>query len=88
VGEVEDARAALSFLLSRYPHLPFTLAGFSFGSRVALKLGCQRIGATRVIAVGFPTRMRDTSFLSGCTEPASSCRVRTMSSARFRNGKR
>jgi alpha/beta superfamily hydrolase len=69
VGEVEDARAALSFLLSRYPSLPFTLAGFSFGSRVALKLGCQRIGATRVIAVGFPTRMRDTSFLNGCTEP-------------------
>ncbi len=69
VGEVEDARSALSLLLSYYPHLPFTLAGFSFGSRVALKLGCQRIGARRVIAVGFPTTMRDTSFLEGCTVP-------------------
>ena len=69
VGEVEDARAALSLLLSRYPHLPFTLAGFSFGSRIALKLGCQRIGARRVIAVGFPTSMRDTSFVTGCTVP-------------------
>lgn len=69
VGEVEDARAGLSVLLSRYPDLPFTLAGFSFGSRVALKLGCQRVGARRVIAVGFPTSMRDTSFLNGCTVP-------------------
>src|SRR5947209_16088621 len=69
VGEVEDARAALSVLLSRYPRLPFTLAGFSFGSRVALKLGCQGIGPRRIIAAGFPTTMRDTSFLHGCTVP-------------------
>jgi alpha/beta superfamily hydrolase len=69
VGEVEDARAALSLLLSHYPRLPFTLAGFSFGSRIALKLGCQRLGARRVIAVGFPTKMRDTSFLDECTVP-------------------
>ena len=69
IGEVEDARACLSLLLSRYPHLPFTLAGFSFGSRIALKLGCQGIGARRVIAVGFPTKMRDTSFVLGCTVP-------------------
>src|SRR5579884_3340595 len=38
VGEVEDARAALGFLRERYPDLPFSLAGFSFGSRVILKL--------------------------------------------------
>jgi hypothetical protein len=69
IGEVEDARSALSLLLARYPRLPFSLAGFSFGSRIALKLGCQRIGAQRVIAVGFPTTMRDTSFLDGCTVP-------------------
>jgi alpha/beta superfamily hydrolase len=69
VGEVEDARAALSLLLARYPRLPFTLAGFSFGSRVVLKLGCQGIGARRIIAVGFPTTMRDTAFLAGCTVP-------------------
>ena len=56
-GEVEDARAALAWLRARYPELPFTLAGFSFGSRVVLQLGC--IGEPkprRVIAAGFPTR--------------------------------
>ena len=37
-GELEDARAALAYLRGRYPGLPFTLAGFSFGSRIVLRL--------------------------------------------------
>ncbi len=68
-GEVEDARAALSYLRNRYPHLPFTLAGFSFGSRIVLRLGCERIGARRVIAAGFPTVFKDVSYLNGCNVP-------------------
>src|SRR5438105_5945955 len=39
-GEREDARVALEFLRGRYPDLPFALAGFSFGSRIMLRLGC------------------------------------------------
>src|SRR5580692_6857436 len=39
-GELEDARAALTLLRERYPDLPVTLAGFSFGSRIALQLAC------------------------------------------------
>src|ERR1700731_3863014 len=39
-GEEEDARAALGFLRERYPGLPYSMAGFSFGSRVVMKLGC------------------------------------------------
>jgi alpha/beta superfamily hydrolase len=53
-GELEDARAALEFLRSRYPELPFSLAGFSFGSRIILRLGCEIRGERRLIAVGFP----------------------------------
>ena len=68
-GELEDARSALHHLRQRYPGLPFTLAGFSFGSRIALRLGCEGIGARRVIAVGFPTTYKDRSFLEGCTVP-------------------
>lgn len=68
-GEMDDARVALTYLRSRYPDLPFTLAGFSFGSRIALRLGCGGIGARRVIAVGFPTVYKDRSYLDGCTVP-------------------
>jgi alpha/beta superfamily hydrolase len=67
-GELDDARAALGYLRERYPELPFTLAGFSFGSRVVLRLGCGGVGARRVIAVGFPTSY-ERSFLDGCAVP-------------------
>ena len=64
--------------MSRYPALPLTLAGFSFGSRIVLRMGCaadgitadlNQPGARRVIAVGFPTVYKDRSFLEGCTVP-------------------
>src|ERR1700692_1347783 len=48
-GELEDARAAIEYLHARYPELPCTLAGFSFGSRIVLRLGCSEAGARRVI---------------------------------------
>jgi alpha/beta superfamily hydrolase len=68
-GELEDARAALDYLRGRYPGLPFTLAGFSFGSRIVLRLACQKTGARRVIAVGFPTTYKDDSYLQVCSVP-------------------
>lgn len=68
VGEVEDARAALEFLRSRYPDLPYSLAGFSFGSRIVLELGCRQPGALRILAVGFPTRLRAPS-IETCAAP-------------------
>jgi uncharacterized protein len=66
-GELDDARAALDYLRQRYPELPFTVAGFSFGSRIALRLGCGI--ARRVIAVGFPAAYKDKASLDTCTTP-------------------
>ena len=63
-GETADARAALAWLRERYPGLPFTVAGFSFGSRIALRLACEMPGMQRVIAVGFPTVYNDQSVLA------------------------
>jgi len=70
-GELHDALVALEVLLSRYPALPLTLAGFSFGSRIALRIGCApgSLAPRRVIAVGFPTVYKDRSFLEGCNVP-------------------
>ena len=67
VGEMDDARTVLSLLRARYPHLPLTIAGFSFGSRIALRLCNER--PERIVAVGFPTIYRDREFLEGCTVP-------------------
>jgi len=73
-GEREDARMAIGFLNDRYPALPLTLAGFSFGSRIALELGCETNPSAearirRAIAVGFPTVYKNWSFLDTCTTP-------------------
>lgn len=69
VGELEDARAALAWLRDRYPALPYSLAGFSFGSRIILRLGCALEGAARLVAVGFPTWREDNTYLSKCATP-------------------
>ncbi len=63
IGETEDARAALRELQARYPDLPAMAAGFSFGSRVALRLSSQESMLRRVIAVGFPTRVEERDFV-------------------------
>jgi len=68
-GELEDARACLGYLRERYPGLAITLAGFSFGSRIVLRMGCGGAGARRVIATGFPSIFKDRSYLENCTVP-------------------
>jgi alpha/beta superfamily hydrolase len=68
-GELEDARSALAWLRARYPDLPYTLAGFSFGSRIIMRLGCATEGARKLIGVGFPTWREDNSYLTRCTVP-------------------
>jgi alpha/beta superfamily hydrolase len=76
-GEIEDARAALEYLRGRYPELPFALAGFSFGSRAIMQLGCAMGrelgrgtgGAEFLLAAGFATRMGPVEFLAECAAP-------------------
>jgi alpha/beta superfamily hydrolase len=69
IGEIEDARAAVDWLRARYPELPYSLAGFSFGARVILQLGCTLAGTARLIAVGLPANGHNTDFLVRCAVP-------------------
>jgi uncharacterized protein len=69
-GETDDARVALEWLRRQYPDLPFSVAGFSFGSRIALRLACTMPGARRAMVVGFPMTYADhRSVVLGCTVP-------------------
>jgi uncharacterized protein len=69
VGETEDARTALADLRAKYPGLPIVLAGFSFGSRIALRLAAEETGIERVIAVGFPTKYPHWEYVFDVTAP-------------------
>ncbi|HEX4167095.1 MAG TPA: alpha/beta family hydrolase [Bryobacteraceae bacterium] len=59
IGETEDARVALQELSQRYPDLPQMAAGFSFGSRVTLRLAASESAIRRVIVAGYPTRIAE-----------------------------
>ncbi len=70
-GEVEDARACLVWLRGRYPDLPYSVAGFSFGSRVALQLGSTLTEPlpVRLVPVGFPITRGNFDYMPQCTLP-------------------
>ena len=65
-GEVEDARAALTWLRQRYKTLAFALAGFSFGAHVITRLGCPLQDAAFLMAAGFSTQRGSTDYLETC----------------------
>ena len=69
VGEIDDARAGLDWLRNRFPGLPYTLAGFSFGSRIILNLGCALPDAHRLIALGFPAKRDPVGVIAQCATP-------------------
>jgi uncharacterized protein len=69
IGEIDDARAALAWLRERYPALPCSVAGFSFGSRIALALGSSSPDVTNVIAVGLVAAYANDRYLAECKVP-------------------
>lgn len=53
-GESEDFRAALDVMAGRYPALPLWVAGFSFGSWVALEAGAADPRVSVLIGIAPP----------------------------------
>jgi alpha/beta superfamily hydrolase len=68
-GEQGDVRAALDFLHTEFPGVPLLLAGFSFGSLVGLRVGCEDSRVSHLIGLGIPVNNSDFSFLSQCKKP-------------------
>jgi len=69
VGEQGDVRAAVDFLATEFSSKPILLAGFSFGSYVGLRVGCEDRRVTRLIALGLPVNNVDASYLRSCAKP-------------------
>lgn len=68
-GEQDDVRTALLFLIAEFPGTPLLLAGFSFGSMVGLRVGCETPEVASLIGLGIPVNDSDMSFLSDCEKP-------------------
>jgi len=68
-GERGDVLAALNFLAAEFPGVPLLVAGFSFGSLVGLRVGCEDTRVTHLIGLGIPVNSSDFSFLCQCNKP-------------------
>jgi uncharacterized protein len=68
-GERDDVRAALGFLRARFPGLPVIVAGFSFGSWVALAVGARDPNVRALVGVGLPVGSSPFTFLLGVKKP-------------------
>jgi len=68
-GERGDVRAALDFLAAEFPDIPLLVAGFSFGSWVGLRAGCEDDRVTSLIGLGAPVNNADFSYLTHCPKP-------------------
>ncbi|MFZ0786347.1 MAG: alpha/beta fold hydrolase [Candidatus Acidiferrales bacterium] len=68
-GEQDDVRAALDYLATEFPGKPIVLAGFSFGSWVGLRVGCDDARVDKLIGLGLPVDKTDMSFLRACAKP-------------------
>jgi alpha/beta superfamily hydrolase len=69
LGEQGDLRTALDFLASEFPGVPLLLAGFSFGSWVGMRVGCEDPRVSHLIGLGIPVNNTDFSFLRQCNKP-------------------
>ncbi|MGH9691774.1 MAG: alpha/beta hydrolase [Candidatus Acidiferrales bacterium] len=68
-GERQDVRAALDYLAEQYPNRRILLAGFSFGSWVGLRVGCDDTRVADLVGLGLPIDKSDVSYLRECVKP-------------------
>ena len=69
VGERDDVRAALDYLLTRFADKPVCLMGFSFGAWVGLAVGARDPRVKSLVGLGLPTASEDLAFLRQATKP-------------------
>jgi alpha/beta superfamily hydrolase len=68
-GEQEDVRAALAAIGALHPGLPATVAGFSFGAWVGLRVGADDPRVTALVGIAPPVNLYDFGFLTTCPKP-------------------
>lgn len=68
-GEQDDVRTAIEYLASEFPGRAILLAGFSFGSWVGLRVGCEDARVTELIGLGLPANNTDLTYLQSCAKP-------------------
>ena len=68
-GELDDFRAAVDFMVDRFPGVELWAAGFSFGSYVALTSGAEDDRICTLIGIAPPVNRYDFSIAKRSTKP-------------------
>jgi len=68
-GEEGDVQAAIDYMAVAFAGVPLLVAGFSFGCRVGLTVGCRDARVNELIGLGTPVDRWDFSFLRECDKP-------------------
>lgn len=68
-GEQDDLRAVIRFVEEKYKEAELWLAGFSFGARVMLSVGCGESRPRALVAGGTPVSKYDFSSFARCEKP-------------------
>lgn len=68
LGERGDVQAAIDFLANEFPNASLLVGGFSFGSWVALRVGCADPRVHELIGLGIPVNSSDFSYLESCSK--------------------
>ncbi len=69
IGEQDDVKTAIDYLAAEFPSVPLLLAGFSFGSWVGLRVGCEDARVEKLIGLGIPVDRMDLNYLRDCGKP-------------------
>lgn len=68
-GEQDDFNAALNWLIKKHPRKTVFAGGFSFGSWVASRAGCERPEVDALFLIGTPVNKYDFGYLRHCEKP-------------------
>jgi alpha/beta superfamily hydrolase len=69
VGEVDDVKDALDYVVQQYPDDDLTLCGFSFGALMGMKVGSTDDRVKRLISIGTPVNKYGFGFLEQARKP-------------------
>ena len=68
-GEMDDCRAALEFMRTRYPDVPLWTAGMSFGAWIALSVGVEDARVSTLLGIAPPLANYDFERVRASTKP-------------------
>jgi uncharacterized protein len=68
-GERGDVQASIDFLAGEFPETPILVGGFSFGSSIGLRVGCDDARVNELLGLGIPVNNSNLDYLQTCVKP-------------------